>query len=247
MIDDNFSLLSSISLIQNAEHLVEQRTRVENAIMQGDPALGLDTSKALLETVFKTIITDRTAPANTDLDMGPLFRSVQSCLRINVDDTADTLFKRLISGVVHQISELRNNFGAASHGDDAYYQNPIDIQEAIMVARIVDSISGLLIHKHKNHNQPNPEGRIHYEDYPEFNDYWDTQVDGFEINLGDGQKISVPASKILFDNDNSGYRELLIQYNNTEEEDAFEDIEEEDPIETHNMQINERDYEEAVH
>ena len=221
------SVTSAIVGMGDAIHLIEQKERVEQALISGDAPLTLDTSKALLESVLKTILVDRQADPDLGQDMNPLFRSVKDSLVLNRNADADDIFKRIGSNLVHQVSELRNRFGAASHGDDAFYENPIEMPEVEMVAKMVDALSGLLIFKHKANNDPNLAARIFYNDYPEFNDFvdgqWDGQWDGYELPLGVKQTISMSASKILFSTDEQAYREMLLQYLSTEEEDQVEE------------------------
>lgn len=226
MIEPNFrlgSVTSAIVGMGDAIHLIEQKERVEQAVISGDAPLTLDTSKSLLESVLKTILVDRLADPDLEQDMNPLFRSVKDSLVLNRNADADEIFKRIGSNLVHQVSELRNRFGAASHGDDAFYENPIEMPEVEMVAKMVDALSGLLIFKHKANNDPNLAARIFYNDYPEFNDFVDGQWDGYELPLGENQTISMTASKILFSTDEKAYREMLLQYLSTEEEDQVEE------------------------
>ncbi len=225
MIDSGFrlrSVTSALVSMGDAVHLIEQKERVEQAIVSGDAALVLDTSKSLLESVFKTILLDRVVDPKIDQDMNPLFRTVKDSLVLNRNAEADSIFKRIGSNLVHQVAELRNRFGAASHGDDGFYNNPIEIPEAEMVAKMVDALSGLLIFKHKANKDPSIAARIFYNDYPEFNDFCDGQWDEYEIPLGENQTLIIPASKIIFNTDEQAYREMLLQYLSTKEEEQEE-------------------------
>ncbi len=96
MIDPDFNLGSVTSAIVgmgDAVHLIEQKERVEQAVISGDAALALDTSKSLLESVFKTILVDRLADPDLEQDMNPLFRSVRDNLLLNRNEEADEIFK----------------------------------------------------------------------------------------------------------------------------------------------------------
>jgi hypothetical protein len=61
--------------------------------------------------------------------------------------------------------------------------------------------------------------RIQYSDYEEFNDWADEQFDGYELNLGNGQFITFTYSEMLFKQDVEAYREMLLQYLASEEDD----------------------------
>lgn len=236
MSDQTFFLASSTRAIagsENAVHLIEQKERVEQAVVAKDAALALDTAKAFLETIFKTILSDRDSEADLSQDFGPLYRSVKNILRLNRDKDANELIGRLISSIVHNIGELRNNYGAASHGDDGYYQNPIEMPEAEMVARIVDGVAGFIFHKHKAEDDPELAIRIHYQDYPVFNDFLNGQYDSYELNIDKDRPLVMLPSQVLFMLDYEVYREMLLQFKSTEKEDIDdEEIEEPQMVQT---------------
>lgn len=212
----------AISGSDDATHLIEQKERVEQAVVREDPSLILDTSKAFLESIFKTILRDRDSEADLSADMNPLYKSVRDIITLNNDQEACEILKRLTNSVVHHVAELRNKFGAASHGDDGYYENPIQMAEAEMVVQFVDGLAAFIFTKHKEHNDPELAARIHYNDYPEFNDWFDLQNDGYELALSDKHKFSLTASDLLFRADPSAYREILLQYRSTEEDESEE-------------------------
>lgn len=222
MSDSEFFLSSSTRALagtNDAVHLIEQKERVEQAVVSNDPALTLDTAKAFLESIFKTILSDRVATPNLDQDLSPLYRSVREVLPLNQDAAANEILKRLTNSIVHSVAELRNNYGAASHGNDGYFENPIEMPEAEMVARVVDGMAGFLFLKHKAHGDPEQAARIYYGEYPEFDDFLDNQWKGYDLPLSDAHRISLPASKIIFITEPDAYREMLLQYLSTEKED----------------------------
>lgn len=212
------SLDRAIASSEGAVHLVEQKARLESALAANDTALVLDTAKSLLECVLKTILTDRVEGANLEQDMSPLYRSVRDALPLNRDTGAAELLTRLTNSVVHNVSELRNRFGAASHGDDGYWENPIEIPEAEMIAQMVDGMPAFLYRKHKQIDDPELAARIFYPDYPDFNDFLDGQFDGYKLHLDEKHMFSLPASKLIFMTDEKAYREMLVQYRSSEAE-----------------------------
>lgn len=226
MSDSEFFLASStraIIGIEDAVHLLEQKERVEQAVIANDPALTLDTAKSFLESVLKTILSDRVEEPNLSQDMSPLYRSVRDVLPLNRDSDAADILKKLTNCIVHNVAELRNNYGAASHGDDGFYDNPIEMPEAEMVAHLVDGMSGFLFRKHKSHGDPELAARIYYNDHPEFNDYLDAQRDGYKFELDEERAIELAPSQMLFYSDEDAYRELLIQFITAQkEEEAIE-------------------------
>ncbi|CUI27714.1 abortive infection family protein [Cognatishimia activa] len=203
---------------ENAIHLLEQKSRLEQAVGSNDPALTLDTAKSLLESIFKTILTDRQAEPNFSGTFSALYSEVRKEITLNNEGAANEILKRLTSSIVHNVGELRNAYGAASHGDDGYYENPIQMPEAEMIAHIVDGMGGFLFRKHKNLNDPEVAHRIFYTDYAVFNDWLDSQNDPIEIPVNRAEDI--PFSVFLFTYDVDTYRAMLLQYVQTEEEDA---------------------------
>lgn len=217
----DFRLDSSTRVIagsQEAVHLLEQKQRVENAVMFKDPALTLDTSKAFLETTIKTVLKDRIETPALEKDMNALYKSLREEMALNCDQSARNMLDKLTAAVVNWTAQLRNKFGAASHGDDGYFDNPIEMPEAEMVARMVDSVSGFLLLKNKISKDPDMAQRIHYSDYPDFNDYLDLQHDDYTLPF-DGVE-PIPCSQFLFTYDEEGYREMLLQYLSSKKEEA---------------------------
>ncbi len=227
MSDINFILNSSTRALADsmeASHLLEQKQRVENAVMQNDSALTLDTSKAFLETTFKTILNDRADTQISNLNLNQLYKKVRTNLNLNRDEVAKEILEKLTNPIVNGIAELRNKFGAASHGDDGYFENPIEMTDAEMVANLADSMVGFLYRKHKADGDPELAQRIYYNDYPEFNSFLDLQYEGYHLQLGEKGGIELSPSELIFQHDTSAYREMLLQYLSTEEEDESSDI-----------------------
>jgi hypothetical protein len=193
---------------------------VEHSILINDPALTLDTSKALLETTLKTILKDRIVNPNLSQDMNPLYKDVKANLMFNRDDKVRSIFEILISAIVHAVPQLRNEFGASSHGKDGYYVSPIEMPEAEMIAYLVDGVSGFLLRKNRLLANPEYSQRIHYEDYEEFNDYLDTSYDSVDLKINNSPPITY--SRALFGLDRDAYTEYLIQFNDQKEEDEDE-------------------------
>ena len=225
MSDFEFILPSTSKAIVGSEemlHLFDQIQRVQDSVAKKDSALTLDTSKALLETVFKTILKDKVVNPNLSQDIGPLYKDVKANLPFNRDDKARDIFEKLIGSIVHNVPELRNKFGASSHGKDGHYVSPIEMPEAEMVAYLVDGVSGFLLRKNRLLANPEYSQRIYYMDNEEFNDYLDTSNDPVDLKISDSEPIAY--SKVLFECDPKAYKEYIIQFNNQKEEDEDEEL-----------------------
>lgn len=209
----------AIAETDTATHLIEQKERLEAAIQIGDSSLSIDLSKAFLESVFKTIISDREEAPTFKKEFSPLFKQVKDHLSFSENKHIANKLSHLAGSIVNTTSELRNKYGAASHGDDGYHQNPLNMADVEFVISAVDGLSAFLYKKHRETLQPDSHHRIQYEDYPFFNDWLDEQHDGYLLHLSDKIKIEYPASEMIFKEDITVYREMLIQYTSTEEDD----------------------------
>jgi hypothetical protein len=145
----------AIAQTQGATHLIEQKERLETALMANDAPLSLDLSKALLETVFKTVINDRSEKENLDIEFTPLFKKTKNLIELSSDSYAKSILEKLASQIVHSVGELRNRYGAASHGDDGYHENPIEMCGVEFIASAVDGLAACLYTRHRDTIHPN--------------------------------------------------------------------------------------------
>lgn len=209
----------------DAVHLIEQKGRLEKAVLDEDAPLVLDTAKTLLESIFKTVLVDRLETPNLDQDFKPLYRNVRDEVPFNDNDEANSILGKLGGAIVHNVAELRNRFGAASHGDDGYFETPIQMNDAEMVAHVVDGLAGFVYRKHKHKNDPELAQRLYYSDYPEFNNFIDGQYPSYQFVLGESAGINILPSNIIFQSDQDVYREMLLQFRDTEEFDEIKNEE----------------------
>ena len=209
----------AISESEQAVHLLDQKDRLELALINDDIPLALDTAKSFLESIFKTILSDRLESPDLRLDFKPLYREVRDLVSFNQDEIASNILQRICSQIVHNVDELRNNFGAASHGDDGYYENPIERPELDMIVSMVDGFAACIYAKHRTSLSPEGASRIHYSDHQEFNDWVDNSYDGYSLTLSESNQFNFTSSQFIFNQDPNLYREMLLQYTSTKEED----------------------------
>lgn len=106
----------------NAPELTRQIERIRNSV-DVDPSLAIGTAKELLETVCKSILSERNIEVPKNDDMTELVKAVRKSLVLlpeDIDDSAkgSDIIRRLLSnlGTVAQgIAELRNLYGTG-HG-----------------------------------------------------------------------------------------------------------------------------------
>lgn len=226
MTDTSLRLQLSTKAIVGSEeavHLIEQKERLEAAAITNDAPLCLDLSKAFLETVFKTILNDRVDGVNQNEEFGPLYKQVKDNVQFSSNEDINKMLGLLAGQIINVTGQLRNRYGAASHGDDGYRDNPIDMIGAEFIMSSVDGLASCLYRKHRQSLSPEDAQRLLYDDYEEFNEWLDEQFDGYSLPLGNGSVIEFTASKMIFEHDLKGYREMLVQYSSTEDEDNEEE------------------------
>lgn len=212
----NFELSSLALSLQNSpynktEHLSDQKARLERALESEDISLVLDSCRSLLESICKTILNDRILDGFTSTtSFNELFKSTFKELFKNQSEENKKI-QKACSGFIHQLGELRNSEGGASHGKDAFHIGNVTIEECELISRFSDAIAGFLLLKHSNDKHPSKIERIYYEDYPDFNDYFDGENSPVGISVGDVEFTEL-ASKFLFQADKEAYKEATIQF-----------------------------------
>jgi hypothetical protein len=217
-----YSSTEALAYSDGAVHHLEQKERIQRAVTIEDPAQILDTSKAFLETVFKTILQDREGDGDIPSTFTQLFRAVSNSMLMSQDAEVAGSLEKMAKSIVHNLGELRNAYGATSHGDDGYYNCPVEMNDAHMVVQFVDGLAGFVLKKHRDSSNPQIVARIHYNDYSDFNEFWDEQYEGYMLPFSSTEQVVIAASEILFKNDLGAYREALLQFISSEEGDDEE-------------------------
>jgi hypothetical protein len=192
----------------------------EQAVAEESPTT-FELSKSLIDSACKTILTDRGVELNRNWDTPQLFRETQNQLNfIPPEHPNPQVFQGGITGVLQGLrtaiqgfAELRNSEGIIAHGQDGYRRILFFPYQLQFVARAADAIVHFLFSAHRRNPSGLRAGRIHYEDYPEFNLYTDEIYEGVELF---GQIFT--ASLILFnsDKDHLAYKEMLIEWQTIE-------------------------------
>lgn len=201
-----------VELAPSATHLREQLERLESAIRLQDCPGTVDCSKALLESLFKTIIQDVDGTVDANLDFPQLFRKVREKLNFSSDTQAHEWLGQICGTAVAKIAELRNRFGAIGHGADGYTISPLERPQTEFIASITDSVATFLFQLHKTNPERFRHHRIHYQDNPDFNDFLDEQFPSYTIVLSQKGNSVYSASEVLFNTDYDGYKAMLIQF-----------------------------------
>ena len=115
-------VLKTTAVRLDAAHLSDQIRRIEQSIT-ADPPLAIGTAKELVETVCRTILSERGKPVEGAPDLAPLVKSTLRELKLVPDAIPESAkgaetIKRLLSNlatVTQGLAELRNLYGTG-HG-----------------------------------------------------------------------------------------------------------------------------------
>ena len=210
--NDNTIAVLDFELKQDAEHLNQRLGDLFSSIGEANPNRIIDEAKNLLETVFRTIIVDKTGSVEEGRRAATfpnLYTQAKDCISLSNEPDAIDKINELCEKAVLIIGHIRNSYGNA-HGRDGYSTNNIDLAESLFFARIAISITNLLYGKHINSPIKHLNNRIKYEDYNDFNEYFD-EAEGPDIVVGG---IPLRPSEVLFNGDLTAYREYLIEFMN---------------------------------
>lgn len=209
-----------------AQFLESQVINLENAVYTY-PSLSFDLARAIVETVCRTICGDLGASISKEPKIKKQLNATIKVLQTQPAFIADKEYKKqigeIISGltkIVTGISQLRNQYGMASHGKDAF-RKMADIPQAEAVAAAADVIAHYLMQSWFVVRKPKEKEEISYYDNQEFNDNIDV-TEGPLYIMG-GEYIT---SLVLFNTDIEAYKATLLDWNKEEKANTEEDNEE---------------------
>jgi hypothetical protein len=196
-----------LAMAGDALHLEQQIKAIEQAVRDA-PNLAFDLSRSLVETVCKTILTDRgTVPPSKFKDLlKDTYTTVQLTPPPAEQAVADG-FRMIVEGLdgaVGGITELRKNEGLASHGKDAY-SLPTDRIQAEFAARAADAIVSFLYRCHRQFSGLETRHLV-YDEYPALNEYIDETHEPVRIF-----QYEFAPSRVLYATDREAYREQVME------------------------------------
>lgn len=194
-----------------AIQIQQQVEAIEESIIKA-PALVFDLSKALIETVCKTILSELGIAYDNDDNCPGLLKSVTTNLRLfpaGHDAPADITesIRKTINGLmttVQGLCEIRSREGMASHGREAYAPN-LEPLQAILAANAADTVASFLWNVHKQYTPEDKLGRMRFDDNSEFNE-WIDQLHEPAVRIFEG---IYQHSEILFHLDRNAYSDAL--------------------------------------
>lgn len=167
-------LREQIEQLPSFNHFSNHIETIENTI-ENNPALCIETSKALIEGICKTILTNKQISFNSDNLQGLVKQTTKELVNDeqNYQDHLIELCRR-ISSVVQEIATIRNCAGFATHGQDIAVP-PMDKTLSLFVSRATDLICSFILEVYFNQREKNRDSRIHYEDNEPFNQQLDDE------------------------------------------------------------------------
>jgi hypothetical protein len=188
-------------------HIEEQVRSIEQAVVE-NPALTFDLARTLIETVCRTILTERKIEFSKEDDLPKLFKTASNHLPFlpttasSEAEVRKSLSQTLngLSTAIQGICELRNQCGFASHGSGQ--PRPVmETPQALMAAEAADTIVGFLHRVHRMARAPARSPRELYEASQPFNDSVDDAHGPIRI-----LDVELRASEVLFQMEPETYR-----------------------------------------
>lgn len=220
-----FRLTACRELMESHPESLRIRRQVEalENSLPVDPGVAVSFCRAIIETTCKTILQERGVHYADDWKASKLVKETKKSLGIDDkkdEQKKDQLLRQnlgFISGgianVVTGISNIRNDFGSAAHGAEAY-EPLLDEGYAEILARSTDAIIGFLFRTHKG-EMSEPKYQIAYGDKPDFDNRIDGEFGPFII-----LNSEYSASETLFRVAKKTYLDELLNHEQIQSEDA---------------------------
>ncbi|WP_322793335.1 abortive infection family protein [Bellilinea sp.] len=194
-------------------HIEKQVNAIEEAIAN-NPGLAFDLARTLIESVCRTILKERSLSYDENDDLPKLFKKVSESMPFlppsaSQHNEVRQSLKQTLNGLntaVQGVCELRNQCGFASHGADAPRPS-LEAAQAILAASAADTIVGFLYKVHQQDRAIEPKSHMSYEDYPDFNEWVDSEHGTIQIF-----ELKFRPSEVLFIMDPQGYQNYLAEY-----------------------------------
>ncbi|QQG52741.1 MAG: abortive infection family protein [Candidatus Falkowbacteria bacterium] len=190
-------LLSYISLVE------ENKTSNPNA--------SLDGAKSILETISKTILSDKNISYRSDESVGNLVKLAFSSLPIftkfsEIEAEKSKAILNAFATISNSVGMFRNDHGFFAHGQDLQSEK-FDRYLLDLAISSSDLLASFLIISHAEDLKDRK--RVYYEENDEFNRYIDETSEEYPIVKG----IQLSPSRALFSDQDAYKEELLIFIN----------------------------------
>lgn len=194
-------------------YIRKQVEAIEQAVNE-NPGLAFDLARTIIESVCKTVLTERAIAFDKTQDLPGLFKVVTRSLPfLPPSATAEAELRkslaRTLSGLhttVIGICELRNRLGFASHGVGAPRAELEPIQ-AVLAAAAADAIVGFVHRVHVQDRELSPSPSLEYGANPKFNDHVDELHAAIRVF-----EAEFKPSEVLFQMEPESYRVYLSEF-----------------------------------
>jgi len=182
-----------------------------------DPSEIIETSKATVEAICRTILGDLGHQVNqTDSFLHLLKETMKALPLIDDMDSKDREnVKKLVNGIVtfsQAAGTLRNKYSMIAHGQDLYSQS-FETLSADMMKDIFDVVGSYLLRAHFGYTPYDKLSRATYGDYKKFDNWFDENYqEEIKIKLQPEDEIPVSPSEALFYCDREAYKSQLVLF-----------------------------------
>jgi len=195
---------------------------IELAVVE-NPGLAFDFSRALIETVCKTILRERSVDYKENANLQKLFKTVTQTLPFlpvtasSEKKARESLDKTLtaLHTAVQGICELRNKYGFASHGS-GIDRSAMDGTQALLAAQAADTIVGFLYRMHRQDRSLPLTSEEFFNQNSAFNESLDQDLGLFKI-----YESEFRPSEILFKLEPKTYRICLGEFEDNDDSEAI--------------------------
>ena len=200
--------------------VIRQQVEALEDALPDKPGIAVSFCRTLIETTCKTILIDRGQAPDQAWEATKLIAETTKFLHLGIHDSGHTdadlregaeKLVRGVNSIIDGVVQIRNAYGSAAHGSDAYAPM-LDARYAEIMARATDAVVGLLFKTHLNGSGRAPLKRLRYGDHKDFDEWIDNDYGPFDI-----LETPLIASEALFRTDNNAYRTALVAYRQEQE------------------------------
>lgn len=184
--------------------------------LTSDYSIAVENAKALLESVCKTILHEKSVEVDSNDSMQKLMKKTVGVFDSDHSEQLRQISNSLVN-ISKNLAEVRNTVAKVSHGQhvDALGKDALDVMSAAFMVNSTEAIACFLIEFYEQvFPRKKPEPALRLEDYPEFNDYLDGEA--FEpvqvLRLGGELAYEYSASEVLFSVEPRAYLTELNAY-----------------------------------
>ena len=218
--DSSFVMHSSRDAISNGLVHIERQVNILERSVWDDPNLAFEAARALVESVCRSILSEREIEFSDKEKLPALFKKVGRILPIlptHTSHEADVRksLNQTLNGLhtaVQGICELRNSLGIVSHGSES--ARPVmESAQALLAAQAADTIVGFLYRTHIQDRTPISPEPSEYDQNDEFNEFVDENHE--IVRIFDSEFFP---SDILFQMEPNTYRIHLTSFYSNQED-----------------------------